>query len=226
MANPVEYLQEKARRSTSVLLLKSHPPHARLSGGEEQTNKSATPRTPKSHPTNLPTLQSAYSNRPTTQKEEQKIQQQTKQQKWPQIECPKLPCCYNVPTHITICRRRQSSPELTTNKQNSIIIINRRAIHHHTTVIMRHQPSISSSRHSPGQQQPLPTGEQHRASPRFSKRSPHIKEIIISGKRICRFSAAAPSAQCIESPRSRPANETYQKTASHLILDKPHTHQE
>ena len=65
VANPVEYLQEKARRSTSVLLLKSHPPHARLSGGEEQTNKSATPRTPKSHPTNLPTLQSAYSNRPT-----------------------------------------------------------------------------------------------------------------------------------------------------------------
>ena len=65
MANPVEYLQEKARRSTSVPLLKSHPPHARLSGGEEQTNKSATPRTPKSHPTNLPTLQSAYSNRPT-----------------------------------------------------------------------------------------------------------------------------------------------------------------
>ena len=144
MANPVEYLQEKARRSTSVLLLKSHPPHARLSGGEEQTNKSATPRTPKSHPTNLPTLQSAYSNRPTTQKEEQKIQQQTKQQKWPQIECPKLPCCYNVPTHITICRRRQSSPELTTNKQNSIIIINRRAIHH-TTVIIRHQPSAAAA---------------------------------------------------------------------------------
>ena len=65
MANPVEYLQEKARRSTSVLLLKSHLPHARRSGGEEQTNKSATPRIPKSHPTNLPTLQSAYSNRPT-----------------------------------------------------------------------------------------------------------------------------------------------------------------
>ena len=65
MANPVEYLQEKARRSTSVPLLKSHLPHARRSGGEEQRNKSATACTAKSHPTNLPTLQSAYSNRPT-----------------------------------------------------------------------------------------------------------------------------------------------------------------
>ena len=114
VANPVEYLQEKARRSTSVLLLKSHPPHARLSGGEEQTNKSATPRTPKSHPTNLPTLQSAYSNRPTTQKEEQKDPAADETTK---VATNRMPCCYNVPTHTTICRRRrQSSPELTTNK--------------------------------------------------------------------------------------------------------------
>ena len=79
--------------------------------------------------------------------------------------------------------------------------------HHPSSTIHQQQPPFS-----PGQQQ-LPTGEQHRASPRFSKRSPHTSKKSPSvAKRICRFSAAAPSAQCIESPRS------------HLILDnKPHT---
>ena len=78
--------------------------------------------------------------------------------------------------------------------------------HHPASTIHQQQPPVS-----PGQQQP--TGEQHRASPRFSKRSPHTSKKSPSvAKRICRFSAAAPSAQCIESP------------SSHLILDnKPHT---
>jgi len=210
VANPVEYLQEKARRSTSVPLLKSHLPHARRSGGEEQRNKSATACTAKSHPTNLPTLQSAYSNRPTTQKGEQKIQQQTKQQvaTMPEtarllLQCPHT--YHHMPSSSSSIIPRANHQQIKQQHHN-----HQSTSHpppHH-----RHHPSstISSSsrRHSPGQQQPLPTGEQHRASPRFSKRSPHIKEIIISGKRICRFSAAAPSAQSIESPRSRPANET------------------
>ena len=213
MANPVEYLQEKARRSTSVPLLKSHLPHARRSGGEEQRNKSATACTAKSHPTNLPTLQSAYSNRPTvcrTPRRERSKRSASRQQvatnRMPEtallllLQCPHT--YHHMPSSSSIIPRANHQQI----KQHHNHQSTSHPPHH------RHHPSstISSSRrrHSPGQQQPPAAGEEHTASPRFSKRSPHIKEIIISGKRICRFSAAAPSAQSIESPRSRPANET------------------
>ena len=101
----------------------------------------------------MPTLQSAYSNRTTdrvsdtTQKEEQKIQQQTNTTSG-QIECP-IPWLLQCPHTY----RRQSSPE---HSRPPTQLANHQQIkqhhnhqstthppHHH-----RHQQSISSSRHS------------------------------------------------------------------------------
>ena len=101
VANPVEYPQEKALLLPAPL---NKCPPTQITSTTRQTeqvderSKEINPLHPKSHPTNLPTLQSAYSNRPTRHAE--------RGAKDPAAdECPKLPCCccYNV--------RRQSSPE-------------------------------------------------------------------------------------------------------------------
>jgi hypothetical protein len=134
------------------------------SGGEEQRNKSATPRTPKSHPTNLPTLQSAYSNRPTTQKEEQKIHPAADEttkvatNRMPEtalllLQCPHT--YHHMPSSSIIPRANHQQTKQHHNHQSTS-----HPPHH------SHHPSstISSSRrrHSPGQQ--LPTGERATSS--------------------------------------------------------------
>ena len=154
------------------------------SGGEEQRNKSATPH---AHPNRIQ-LTCPPCNRPTlidrhaTQKEEQTIQQLANHQQ--------------IKQHHN--HQSTSHPP-----------------HHH-----RHHPSSTIHQQQPPFAIRLDNNNHHqqernieRESARFSKRSPHTSKKSSSvAKRICRFSAAAPSAQCIESPRS------------HLILDnKPHT---
>ena len=184
--------------------------------GEEQRNKSATACTAKSHPTNLPTLQSAYSNRPTvcrTPRRERSKRSASRQQvatnRMPEtalllLQCPHT--YHHMPSSSSIIpRANHQQIKQHHNHQSTSHPPHHR---HHPSSTINSSSSRRRRRHSPGQQQPPAAGEEHTASPRFSKRSPHIKEIIISGKRICRFSAAAPSAQSIESPRSRPANET------------------
>ena len=90
-------------------------------------------------------------------------------------------------------------------------------------------PSLSSSSTSPQFAWTTMTTNSSRRGEHRPRREPnsaikdhllsssYSKEIINLPKRICRFSAAAPSAQCIESPR-RPTN--YQQPP-HMILDQP-----
>ena len=199
----------RCRRSTSVLLLKTTST-TRQTEQVEERSKEINPLHPKSHPTNLPTLQSAYSNRPTGTPR-RKRSKRSSSRRMPETALLLLLQC---PSSI-IPRAQEQATNTTQRNQQIKQHHNHQSTSHPPTTP---PPSSSVINHqqqqppfSPGQQ--LPTGEQHRASPRFSKRSPHTSKKSPSvAKRICRFSAAAPSAQCIESPRS------------HLILDnKPHT---
>ena len=213
----------RCRRSTSVLLLKTTST-TRQTEQVEERSKEINPLHPKSHPTNLPTLQSAYSNRPTgtprrkrSKRSSSRRTQQVATNRMPEtallLQCPHT--YHHMPS--SIIPRAQQRPTQLANHQQIKQHHNHQSTTHPPPHHHRHHPSSTIHQQqqppfSPGQQQP--TGEQHRASPRFSKRSPHTSKKSPSvAKRICRFSAAAPSAQCIESPRG------------HLILDnKPHTH--
>ena len=188
------------------------------SGGEEQRNKSATPHAHPNRiqltcpPCNRPTLIERPTVCPTPRRKRSKRSSSRRNNKWPNrmshtllLQCPHT--YHHMPSSI-IPRANHQQIKQHHNHQSTTHPPHHHR-HHPASTIHQQQPPFS-----PGQQQ-QPTGEQHRASPRFTKKiTSYIKEITISGaKRICRFSAAAPSAQCIESPRS------------HLILDnKPHTH--
>ena len=148
---------------------------------------------------------------PTPRRKRSKRSSSRRNNKWPNrmshtllLQCPHT--YHHMPSSI-IPRANHQQIKQHHNHQSTTHPPHHHHRHHPSSTIHQQQPPFS-----PGQQQ-LPTGEQHRASPRFSKRSPHTSKKSPSvAKRICRFSAAAPSAQCIESP------------SSHLILDnKPHT---
>ena len=128
VANPIEYPQEKALLPPAPL--NKCPPTQITSSARRQTGQ-VEERSKEINPLqhaqpNRIQLTCPPCNRPTLidrpcvgHHAERGAKDPPADNKWPQIECPKLPCCcYNVPTHTTICRRRQSSPEHSRGQHN------------------------------------------------------------------------------------------------------------